>query len=494
MYLSDSFPIIACSTGEGVRAAISTLRISGDFKAPSFLKYFKGLKAFKPRYAHFAKLVSPESNDVYDEVIVTYFDAPKSFTGENILEISLHGNPLNVERILHLFCNDKAVRMAKPGEFTLRALQNKKMSLSQVEGLETLLNATSFEVISRGMKDLQGELEGELATLYQLFLRTKQDLEILIDFSDDVGEEDGHTSFLNSLFLLKEKITSLYTRSRGDADSLLLPTIAIYGKPNSGKSTLFNRLLKSERAIVSSTPGTTRDFLSESFFSRNVQYRLLDTAGIRVTDNEIEREGVLRAKSLTEKSFFKVLLVNPIDKNSSFTEIENEFSSKKIDCIVLTHADKYVQKIKDYILEYSSLAPLVLASGKDGPIEPRKDGPIEPKKDGPIEPKKAGPIEPEGANPQYDRVKMEAQLLSSLNYKYLSLAAKKPIIATRQKLTITRAYEGICHFSDLASQSNDVAILSHALAEVETSTAEMIGIITPNDVLSSIFLNFCIGK
>ena len=310
-FLYSNDLIIACSTCTQAHAALAVIRISGF----NDLAVFKGLFRFsgpiEPRRVYYTQLI--HQNEVIDDICLTFFKGPHSFNGENILELSVHGNTLNVERILNLFI-EQGCRLASPGEFTYRALKNKKLSLSQVEGLDLFLNANSGFALDQGLSLLSGQL-------HQIY--------------DELGEETAHSYLHSSLQDFKKKFEQLHRRVLPLDINLIQPEIVIAGLPNSGKSSLFNLLLRDDRAIVSSQAGTTRDFLSEIVVISGVKYKIFDTAGIRSSEDFIEAEGIKRSRAKMANSFFKILLINPFEMDPEF----NSFAHQSFDAVYFTHSD-----------------------------------------------------------------------------------------------------------------------------------------------------------
>jgi tRNA modification GTPase len=408
-FLHSDDVIIACSSGSNVNTAVSLIRISG-FEDPSVFDSFfsMSMKSLKPRYAHYTNIV--KDNEVIDSIVLTYFKGPNSYNGENILELGVHGNLLNIERIIKYFVEKAALRYADPGEFTYRALRNNKMTLSQVEGLDLFLNTTSNYGLKQGLSLLGGQLQHDYSDLFQHFLNHKSAVELSIDFLDDVGEEEANIQFNKTLKELNKSITTLYNRIIIDGVDLVNPEIVIVGQPNSGKSTLFNRLLNNKRAITSAIAGTTRDYLTEKIKIGDTYFTLVDTAGIRKTQDEIEEEGIRISFEKLQTAFYKILLINPFEFNVE--EFEG-FDLSVFDSILFTHNDlEGFTKAKDAILEKIGPIEPIQNSGpmgadlKSGPIEPNqssgpmgadlKSGPIEPiQNSGPMGADlKSGPIEP----------------------------------------------------------------------------------------------------
>lgn len=453
-FLYSDDPIIACSTCNHANAALAVIRISG-IKSFHDLSRFFGLSGpIEPRRVYFTRLVL--QGQTIDEVCLTFFEAPKSYNGENILELSIHGNTLNTERIINLFVKEGGLRLAAPGEFTYRAMKNKKLNLSQVEGLDLFLNANSSYALDQGLSLLSGNLQEIYLELWNLYLIHKSSLELSIDFSDDVGEEAARKYFLDSLENFERKFSTLVKRVENQSANLIQPEIVIAGLPNAGKSSFFNFLLSDERAIVSSQAGTTRDYLSEYFTIEGVRYKLVDTAGMRTSDDSIEAEGVRRTRKKLSESFFKILLINPLEMNDEFSDLMLE----KFDEIYFTHADLpgFAEARNMVISRYPQL-------GSIGAISLHQMG-----RD------------------------WEQNLCAAVNKKYLAAVSSQPLLLDRHKSLILQCKQILDTYSRLAKVESDVAILSSELNTLGHCISEVIGIVSPEQVLNSIFNNFCIGK
>ena len=309
----QSKAIIACSTGEDQASAISVIRVSGFADLQNFQKFFsKDLKDIKERYVYLTSLISPSQKQkgsdsklkatvskIIDDVLLVFFRGPKSFTGENILEISCHGNPLLVKEIVSLFVHYGECRHAEKGEFSYRAYLNKKMSLNQAEGLNLFLKAKSEATLKMGQDILHGKLNESYLQLHGCYLRFKRSIEICIDFLEDVGEEIANKELLESFFELKKRLMKLKSRVQDPLNSFVSPEIVIVGKTNAGKSSFFNQLLEFGRSIVSQEKGTTRDYITEQISLDGNSFQLIDTAGFRESERGIDRveiEGIKRGK------------------------------------------------------------------------------------------------------------------------------------------------------------------------------------------------------
>lgn len=453
-FLYSDEPIIACSTPQQGNAALAVIRLSGFSSLSDFRSFFSlDITHISPRRVYYTNLLDGDKR--VDDICLTYFQGPQSYNGEHILELSVHGNSLNVERILSLFVKSGLCRPAQPGEFTYRALKNKKLTLSQVEGLDLFLNANSGYALDQGLSLLKGSLHDLYEELWQAFLKHKASLELSIDFSEDVGEEAAREHYLSSLKELKTKVEALSRRAAPMGADLLQPEIVIAGLPNAGKSSFFNILLRQERAIVSSIAGTTRDYLSEGLVIEGVRYKLIDTAGIRESQDTIESEGIRRSQKALSQSFFSILLVNPFEATDGLSDL----LQYQFDFMAFTHSDvagfdeARTQIIKLYP-QLGSIGALSLKSAPD----------------------------------------WEQGLFLAVNDKYLQSTKDQPLLLDRHKYLISEAVSIISIYEKLASTEDDVAILSSELNTLGHCISELVGIVSPDQVLNSIFSNFCIGK
>ena len=330
--------IIACATPSSSAMGLSVLRISGFFPNNQFssvLTPIGPIGPFSPRVATLTKIYDPKDSSVIDTGIVIFYPAPFSFTGENILEISVHGNPRIVDRLIDVFTSYFSLRVASPGEFTLRAYKNKKLNLSQVEGLDLLLHATTQPLIKVSQHMLEGNLHKEFLDLKNSFDRHQAAIDILTDFSEDIGEKDANKLLISTWYEMKSLIISFYNRCSLPLSHLLKPTIVLFGPPNAGKSTLFNFLLGFKRSIVSDIPGTTRDYVKESIFINASEYFLIDTAGIREAVDDIEDEGIYFTRKNLNDAISSILVFSL--ENFDPHLFNYFYNLKKPSAIVFTH-------------------------------------------------------------------------------------------------------------------------------------------------------------
>jgi len=476
MYTNE-FPIIACSTGLDSNTAIGIIRISG-FENISIFDNFLTLnsKNIVNRTAHHCNLINGKEHKVIDDIIIIYYENPNSFTGENLLEIHCHGNLLNINRIIDLFISDNICVLAKPGEFSYRAFKNKKLNLSQIEGLDNFLNASSSLMLDEGISLLNGKLKSEYLELHNLFLNFRSSIDLLTDFAEDIGDQQAMENLKQKFSKFKRLVNSLAYRSNLNTEHLSQAKVTIFGQTNAGKSSLFNKFLGKNRAIISPLAGTTRDYISEYIKLDDIFFELVDTAGIRKTSDEIEEIGIQKASELIDESFYKILVINP---NLPFNLYNNEKFNTEYDLLVVTHIDCLkcivdLKKLKYKKILFTSLAPIepILKSGPIG-ADLIKDliGSIGPDK----------------------LVYNFSDIQNIITDKYKQISNKSPIINKRHRININNINKLCVEFSESLVQ-DDIGIMSFYSQKFSFEITELIGFIDCEQSLNNIFDNFCIGK
>ena len=354
--------IIALSSPPG-SGAIAIIRLSGDdaiSKTDLFFKSKSGKKlADCSGYSiSYGDLI--EKDEVIDEVVVSVYKAPHSYTGENVIEISCHGSNYIQQRILTLF-TDAGVRLASPGEFTLRAYLNNKKDLSQAEAVGDLIASESKEEHRVAMEQMRGGYSDEIEVLREKLIHFKSLIELELDFSEEDVEFADRSDLKTLLDELDSKLSSLiesFTYGNVIKEGV---TVTIAGKPNAGKSSLLNAIVNEDKAIVSNIPGTTRDAIEDVTNINGVKYRFIDTAGIRETSDEIESIGVARAKSKIDSSRILIYLFDRSDITEKELIIEVRsylredlqvyLVENKIDLLNISNTDIYKENIKSLINE-----------------------------------------------------------------------------------------------------------------------------------------------
>ena len=296
-FSSDTIAAIATPPGEG---AIAMVRISGPDVAPILARIFQSsAKTAAARQAIFGKIY--DGDEVLDQVLVTTFQAPASFTGEDMAEITCHGGILLAARILENVLRSGA-RAADAGEFSQRAFFNGKIDLTRAEAIMYIISARTAPALRAAALQLEGRLGKEILALRDTVLEVVAHIEAWIDFPEEgIDPSTGHNLLakINAALERTERLLSTADEGRILREGI---RVAIVGLPNAGKSSLLNRLLGMDRAIVSEVPGTTRDTIEESACLRGILFRLTDTAGLRETNDPVEREGVARSGRAMESA------------------------------------------------------------------------------------------------------------------------------------------------------------------------------------------------
>jgi len=288
--------IAAIATASGV-SSISIIRLSGT-EAKKIAREIAPKATFRPRYAELTSLYGTD-HALIDHALVLYFENPHSFTGEDIVEFQCHGGMVVAEEILHAAISSGA-RLAEPGEFSKRAFLNGKIDLSEAEAIAKLIEAKSSDAAKILARQLKGELGSFVTESREALLRALAYSEVMIDYAEDEMPEDMLTQLLSQLDALSEKMQDIVESSRRRRGLIEGFRVTIIGKPNVGKSSLLNALLRYDRAIVSDIAGTTRDTIEEQVRIGSHLIRLIDTAGIRQAGDEIERIGVARSMASVE--------------------------------------------------------------------------------------------------------------------------------------------------------------------------------------------------
>lgn len=445
--------IIALATPLG-RSGIGVIRLSGD-DSLKITRKLVGDENFnpQPRYASLRKIYEPDTSNIIDEALITYFKAPHSFTGEDIIEISCHGSPVLLRRVLDI-CLSFNARLAEAGEFTLRALANGQMDLSQAEAIRDLIDANSIAMTRQAIRQLRGEFSHQLQPLKDDLLSVIVVLESALEFvEDDLPDfqsqniEENLSDITNKL----EKLTETFQAGKLLRDGL---RVALVGRPNVGKSSLFNALLGHDRAIVTEIAGTTRDQLYESFTIKNVPISLIDTAGLRETIDTVESIGVERSKRAMADADLVVLL---LDSSENLSKEDEEILSEteKLNRIIAFNKID----LKNYLGFSNFNSPTIQISAKTGEGLSELQQLI-------IEPFSTQDIDNEGF------------LVSDARHNDLLLRSKSEIENSISLLEQKMSEEIV-----LIGLHNAIGYLG-----------EITGETTTEDMLTEIFSTFCIGK
>ena len=430
--------IVAPATPYG-ESSIGVIRISGS-KALEIVKLLTKTKDFKNRYAHYRKIYL--DNDIIDDAIVTFYKSPNTYTGEDLVEISCHGSVIIIRTIVSELVNLGCL-MAEPGEFTKRAFLNGKLDLLQAESITSIIKSKSDINLKNQQKILSGQLSDILLNIKQKLLDILSHFEhhLDIDEFDEVLELDN---YLDSLSFIQKELKNLmdsFSMGKLYNDGL---HVVICGKPNVGKSTLFNRMLNSDIAITSSEPGTTRDIINAEININGIPIKLFDTAGIRDSDNKVEKIGIDKAKKLSKIADLKL---NIYDKM-----INKDGDLKKNEINIINKCDE--------LSEGRYKGGFIYCSAKNNV----------------------------GIDLIFDIIK-EKLILSE------STDGTTFITSSRQHLNIKDAYHKIgVALENITNNNISIEILSLELREALDSIDLILGKTTPDDIINNIFSHMCVGK
>jgi tRNA modification GTPase len=452
--------ICALATAPG--GALGIIRISGP-KALEILSHIftKDLSDAQPNTIHYGHIVEYEATSEHpspiDEVLVSVFRAPHSYTGEESAEISCHGSRYILNKLLALLI-ENGCRQANPGEFTQRAFLNGKMDLSQAEAVADLIASGNKATHQIAMNQLRGHFSSELARLREQLLKLTSLIELELDFSD---HEDLEFADRNELLDIANKINNrisslAHSFETGQALKSGIP-VAIIGKTNVGKSTLLNRLLHDDRAIVSSIHGTTRDTIEDTIDINGVTFRFIDTAGIRQTTDEIEQIGIQRTYSAIEKARIVLWI---IDSNPSSEDIQEILERTKDKSLIIIRNKIDIQATTNTSTTLID-KPIIDISAKHGT----------------------------------NIDKLEKAIFEAANIPELS---EQDVIVTsaRQYQSLINAQDNLSRVLSGLESNLPGDIIAEDLRLVLDDLADITGQgrIVTNEVLANIFTNFCVGK
>ena len=459
-----------CALATPAGGAIGIIRLSGSDAITLTDKIFqsangKSLEEAKPYTLHYGEIKDKDGNTI-DDVLVSVFRAPHSYTGENSTEISCHGSRYILQQVLHRF-TEVGCRQAEPGEYTRRAYLNGKMDLSQAEAVADLIASTNKATHKMALSQLKGHFSNELSLLREKLLKMTSLLELELDFSDHEELEFADRSELQALAEeINHKITTLaHSFETGNALKQGV-AVAIVGKTNVGKSTLLNRLLHEEKAIVSDIHGTTRDVIEDTTLIDGITFRFIDTAGIRKTDDVVENIGIERTFQKMEEAKIVIWLLDEQPSASEIEEMKLKNQGKKL-LVVFNKMDK---------LENDKLAfdKLTHSCGSDS-------------------------SEPEA--PLFISART-GENVSSLEQALVRAADIPEITENDVIITSARHYEALLRAHDSLSrvlESMEMGMSGDIIAEDLKMVLEELGEITGGQIssqetLNNIFKHFCIGK
>lgn len=445
--------IVALATPLG-RSGIGVIRLSGEKSLEIIGKLVRD-ESFnpQPRFASLKKIYDIATGELLDEAVITYFKSPQSFTGEDVIEISCHGSPIILRQIID-FCLRLDARMAEAGEFSLRALANGQMNLSQAEAIRDLIDAQTVASARQAVRQLRGEFSNQLQPLKDKLLDVIVVLESALEFVEDDLPDFQTEKIKEDLFEIideLEKLTSTFQAGKLLREGL---KVALVGRPNVGKSSLFNALLGQERAIVTEIAGTTRDQLHEKLSIGGIPIFLIDTAGLRETIDTVESIGVERSKRIIADSDLVIVI---LDGSQEITSEDREIISqvKDLTHIITINKSDLEQSVSD--LNGDSKFLKISAKTGEGLKELQRAV---------IEPFSSQEFENSGF------------LVSDARHNDLLLRAKTEIQTSLQLL------------DEKASEEIVLIGLHNAIRFLGQITGET----TTEDMLTRVFSTFCIGK
>ena len=453
--------IVAISTASG-NGGIGIIRLSGKTTFDIVEKIFKpknkskDIKGYTMRYGN---IVNPKNNEVIDEVLVSYFVAPKSYTTENMCEINSHGGTVVEKRILEL-CLKYGAELAEAGEFTKRAFLNGRIDLSQAEGIIDLINSKTEMEAKESINQLEGTLSKKIQAIEQKMLDIMVNIEVTIDYPEyDIEEVTNSEALkgLNNINKLLNELENSFEKGKIIKDGI---KTVIVGKPNAGKSSLLNTLLKEDRAIVSDIAGTTRDTIEEYLNVDGIPIKLIDTAGIRDTENTIEKIGVEKSKKLIKNAD---LIIAIFDISSILDDDDKniiELIKDKKSILLLNKIDVLAEnkQIEEELSKTNK--PVIKISAKE--------------------------------SVGLDQLYKEIKKLFELN----EISSNNEILITneRHKNQIIKAKENILEAIETVKQNMPVDIISIYINQAMEELGKITGVNVSESIINEIFAKFCLGK
>lgn len=453
----DTIAAIATPIGEG---GISIIRVSGENALEIVNKIFRGanLNKVASHTIHYGHIIDYANKDVVDEVLVTVMLAPKTFTRENTVEVSCHGGLLVTQKILQLIL-DNGARMATPGEFTKRAFINGRIDLTQAESIMDIIEAKTDRARQVAMNQLEGGLLFEIRKLRQELLNTMAHEEVNIDYPEyDMDDVTSKEMYDKAQQVIKEIDKLLATAQEGKVVRSGLAT-AIVGRPNVGKSSLLNYLSKEEKAIVTNIAGTTRDTLEEYVSLKGILLKLIDTAGIRQTDDIVEKIGVERSKRAITESDLVLLLINSSEELTEEDQKLLELTQDKKRIVILNKADQ-VAKITKKDIQKITDSPIVTIS----------------------------------VLKKQNMIGLEEAIKSLFLQGITDSKSEVMVTNQRQNDLLRKAKQSLIEAIEAINDNMPLDLVQIDLKEAWDSLGEITGDTAPDELITQLFSKFCLGK
>ena len=453
--------IVAISTAMG-NGGIGIVRMSGEKSFEILEKIFrpKNKDAFIKGYQiKYGNIVDQRNEEIIDEVLVSYFVSPKSYTTEDMCEINTHGGMVVEKRILEL-CLENGAEIASPGEFTKRAFLNGRIDLSQAEAIIDLINSKTIREARESINQLEGHLSSKIESIRQKMLDLMIAIDVNIDYPEYDEEEVTKNKSLNELKIILEELIKLensFNTGKVLKDGV---RIVILGKTNAGKSSLLNRILKEDRAIVSNIEGTTRDTIEEFVDIEGIPLKLIDTAGIRNSSNEIEQIGIQKSKKLANSADL-IIAIFDITKNLDEDDQELLKIIKDKKCIILLNKIDILPENIDLENKLKLINKNIL---------------------------KISAMEDIGIQSLYDKI------IELYSFNTESLSNDVLISNERHKNLIQKAKMEINEAINATENDMYIDIISIYITNAMNYLAEITGNNVTDDVIDEIFKKFCLGK
>ena len=400
-----------------------------------------------------------ENGDIVDEVLVSYFKSPKSYTTENMCEINSHGGIVIVRKILDL-CLKNGAELAQPGEFTKRAFLNGRIDLLQAESVIDVINAKSEKEAKAGIKQLEGILSREIREIKQSILDLMVDIDVSIDYPEYDVEEVTNKQLYDVLVESEKKLRKL--EKSFDNGKIIKEGIktAIIGKPNAGKSSLLNTMLREERAIVTEIEGTTRDTIEEIVTVNGIPLKLIDTAGIREATDEVERIGIEKSREIAEEA----------DLILAIFDSTKELSKEDLDILEM------VKNKKTIILLNKSDLESILNENDERFLRVTKNI------------IKISALNNDGIDELYEKI------TELFNFNEINLENDIVITNLRHKNLISKAIENLNRAKESIEQKMPIDIIAIFIKDILEDLGNITGEVVTDDIINEIFSKFCLGK
>jgi len=455
--------IAAISTAPGV-GGIGIIRMSGKDCFKVLEKFFimkndqktEEINGYRIKYGY---IVNPKNKEKIDEVLVSYFKEPNSYTTENMCEINSHGGIVITKKILEI-CLENGAELAEAGEFTKRAFLNGRIDLSQAEAIIDVINSKTEKESKAAINQLEGFLSQEIREIREEILSVLVDIAAIIDYPEYDIEETSNKKILEVLSSVKEKIEKLEKTFYNGKIIKEGINVAIIGRPNAGKSSLLNAILREERAIVTEYEGTTRDTIEEYIEIEGIPLKIIDTAGIRNTKDEVEKIGIERAKDIGAKAD---LVIAIFDSNKELTKEDEEileFIKDKKSIIVLNKIDLNNGNVKESKSIKETNKKIIKISA----------------------------IKKKGIQEIYE------EIIQMFNMKEINLNDGVLVTNVRHKKLIGEALESAKKAIQTIEENFPVDIVAIEIKEILENLGEITGDNVSENIINEIFAKFCLGK